>query len=82
MLFEETNRKLTKKEDFSFINIEVNFYVGLTANRTPRRKEIERKQSLDIERWLKNKFREGCHKMQENFEAKDTSKNGVVSVCT
>ncbi|KAK3091339.1 hypothetical protein FSP39_019098 [Pinctada imbricata] len=53
--------------------------IGLTSTRTPRRKEIERKQSLDIERWLKNKFREGCHNLQEAFEAKDKSNNGVVT---
>ncbi|XP_056017223.1 EF-hand calcium-binding domain-containing protein 6-like isoform X8 [Ostrea edulis] len=52
---------------------------GPSSNRTPRKKEIERKQSLDIERWLKNKFREGCHQMQEAFEAKDPSNTGVVS---
>ncbi|XP_062594351.1 EF-hand calcium-binding domain-containing protein 6-like isoform X4 [Saccostrea cucullata] len=52
---------------------------GPSSNRTPRKKEIERKQSLDIERWLKSKFREGCHQMQEAFEAKDASNKGVVS---
>lgn len=52
---------------------------GPSSNRTPRKKEIERKQSLDIERWLKNKFREGCHQMQEAFEAKDPTNSGVVS---
>ncbi|XP_061196187.1 EF-hand calcium-binding domain-containing protein 6-like isoform X2 [Saccostrea echinata] len=52
---------------------------GPSSNRTPRKKEIERKQSLDIERWLKSKFREGCHQMQEAFEAKDSSNKGVVS---
>lgn len=51
---------------------------GPSSNRTPRKKEIERKQSLDIERWLKNKFREGCHQMQEAFEAKDPTNSGVV----
>lgn len=52
---------------------------GPSSNRTPRKKEIERKRSLDIERWLKNKFREGCHQMQEAFEAKDPTNSGVVS---
>lgn len=47
--------------------------------RTPRRKEIERKQSLDIERWLKNKFREGFMTMREAFEQKDTKNEGQVS---
>lgn len=49
------------------------------SSRTPRKKEIERKQSLDIERWLKNKFREGCVNMKEAFEAKDAKNNGLVS---
>ncbi|KAL5018758.1 hypothetical protein ScPMuIL_004480 [Solemya velum] len=48
-------------------------------SRTPRRKEIERKQSLDIERWLKSKFREGCNKMRYAFEDKDPESKGVVS---
>ncbi|XP_062594350.1 EF-hand calcium-binding domain-containing protein 6-like isoform X3 [Saccostrea cucullata] len=62
----KTGKKVTVKE-------------GPSSNRTPRKKEIERKQSLDIERWLKSKFREGCHQMQEAFEAKDASNKGVVS---
>lgn len=49
------------------------------SSRTPRKKEIERKQSLDIERWLKNKFREGCLSMKEGFEERDAKNNGLVS---
>lgn len=52
---------------------------GGNSNRSPRRKEIERKQSLDVERWLKNKFREGLHNMREAFEAKDEKNAGVVA---
>ncbi|OWF42398.1 EF-hand calcium-binding domain-containing protein 6-like isoform X2 [Mizuhopecten yessoensis] len=52
---------------------------GGNSNRSPRRKEIERKQSLDVERWMKNKFREGCHNMKEAFEAKDEKNSGVVA---
>ena len=48
------------------------------SKRTPRRKEIERKQSMDIERWLKNKFREGFANMREAFEFKDTKNTGTV----
>ena len=47
--------------------------------RTPRKKEIERKQQLNIENWLKNKFREGFFSMREAFENKDPDKSGVVS---
>lgn len=48
------------------------------SKRTPRRKEIERKQSLDIEKWLKNKFREGFANMREAFEFKDPKNTGTV----
>lgn len=51
-------------------------------HRTPRRKEIERKQQLDVERWLKDKFREGFYSMRKKFEEKDTEKNGIVSTDT
>ncbi|KAL3877258.1 hypothetical protein ACJMK2_034991 [Sinanodonta woodiana] len=49
-----------------------------SSKRTPRRKEIERKQSLDVENWLKNKFREGFLQMREAFESKDTEVKGTV----
>ena len=48
------------------------------SKRTPRRKEIERKQSLDVEKWLKNKFREGFANMREAFEFKDPKNTGTV----
>lgn len=48
------------------------------SKRTPRRKEVERRQQLDVERWLKNKFREGFANMREAFEAKDTKSEGTV----
>ncbi|KAL8618778.1 hypothetical protein ACOMHN_000206 [Nucella lapillus] len=49
------------------------------SSRTPRRKEVERRQQLDVERWLKDKFREGFFSMRKAFEDKDTSSKGVVS---
>ena len=49
------------------------------SGRTPKRKEAERQRSLDIERWLKGKFREGFVKMRDCFEACDTKKTGSVS---
>ncbi|XP_050394782.1 EF-hand calcium-binding domain-containing protein 6 [Patella vulgata] len=49
------------------------------GQRTPKKREVERKQQLDIERWLKDKFREGFFDMKEAFEKKDTENNGVVS---
>lgn len=57
-----------------------NCFWTVTSSRTPRKKEIERKQSLDVERWLKNKFREGCVQMKDAFEARDAKNNGLVSV--
>lgn len=51
-------------------------YIG---SQSPRRKETERQRSLNIERWLKNKFREGFHGMKTAFEEIDTDKTGVVS---
>jgi len=49
-----------------------------SSKRTPRRKEIERRQQIDVERWLKNKFREGFATMREAFEAKDPKNDGSV----
>ncbi|ESO99600.1 hypothetical protein LOTGIDRAFT_238765 [Lottia gigantea] len=50
-----------------------------SSSRTPKRREVERRQQLDIERWLKDKFREGFFNMKESFEVKDIDKSGVVS---
>lgn len=63
-----------------FIVMMPNCFWTVTSSRTPRKKEIERKQSLDVERWLKNKFREGCVQMKDAFEARDAKNNGLVSV--
>ena len=49
-----------------------------TADSSPRKKETARQRSIDIERWLKNKFREGFHGMKSAFEDIDTEKSGVV----
>nr|XP_042697966.1 EF-hand calcium-binding domain-containing protein 6-like isoform X3 [Chrysemys picta bellii] len=40
--------------------------------------EWERRASLDIERWLKDKFREGFRNMKEEFEKHDPQKTGKV----
>lgn len=57
-------------------------YCPITASpgRTPKKKEVERKQSLDIERWLKSKFREGCANMREVFLSKDAKNSGLVRI--
>ena len=48
------------------------------SSRPMRKKEAERQRSLDIERWLKSKFREGFTQMKANFEKADEKK---VQVC-
>ncbi|XP_055487999.1 EF-hand calcium-binding domain-containing protein 6 [Leucoraja erinacea] len=40
--------------------------------------ELERKASLDIEKWLKDKFREGYNLMKEAFEKYDIERTGKV----
>merc|ERR1712226_242870 len=44
-----------------------------------RKKEAERQRSIDIERWLKDKFREGFKNMKVKFESKDPKKSGMVN---
>uniref|UniRef100_UPI00398F3BE9 EF-hand calcium-binding domain-containing protein 6 n=1 Tax=Pristiophorus japonicus TaxID=55135 RepID=UPI00398F3BE9 len=46
--------------------------------RTLTKAEHERKASLDIEKWLKDKFREGYNLMKEEFEKYDTEETGKV----
>ncbi|XP_044146300.1 EF-hand calcium-binding domain-containing protein 6-like isoform X1 [Bufo gargarizans] len=40
--------------------------------------ELERKASLNIEKWLKDKFREGFRSMKEEFEKRDPQRIGKV----
>ena len=47
--------------------------------RSPRKLEVERRQQLDIERWLKNKFREGFSDMKHAFMEVDLDKTGRLS---
>ncbi|XP_041364639.1 EF-hand calcium-binding domain-containing protein 6-like [Gigantopelta aegis] len=47
--------------------------------RSPRRKEKERQNQIDIEIWLKEKFREGFFNMKAEFEKKDSEMKGIVS---
>ncbi|XP_015764161.1 PREDICTED: EF-hand calcium-binding domain-containing protein 6-like [Acropora digitifera] len=46
---------------------------------SPRKLEMERKQSLDVERWLKRKFREGFSDMKHAFMELDLDRIGQVS---
>ncbi|XP_071132204.1 EF-hand calcium-binding domain-containing protein 6-like isoform X4 [Mytilus edulis] len=81
----ENGRLSPINESFSFsssmssLNSRMPSMILVTSSRTPRKKEIERKQSLDVERWLKNKFREGCVQMKDAFEARDAKNNGLVT---
>ncbi|XP_072038422.1 EF-hand calcium-binding domain-containing protein 6-like [Amphiura filiformis] len=50
----------------------------ISPRRSLRRAEVERKKSMDVERWLKDKFREGCTKMRREFEALDKAKKGEI----
>ncbi|XP_032219247.2 EF-hand calcium-binding domain-containing protein 6 [Nematostella vectensis] len=46
--------------------------------RSPRKLEVERKVQLDIERWLKRKFREGFSDMKHAFMELDLDRTGRV----
>ncbi|XP_028399843.1 EF-hand calcium-binding domain-containing protein 6-like [Dendronephthya gigantea] len=48
--------------------------------RSPRKLEPERLHSLDVERWLKKKFREGCSEMKHAFQEIDLDRMGRVSI--
>ena len=48
--------------------------------RSPRKLESERLHSLDVERWLKKKFREGCSDMKHAFQEIDLDRTGRVTV--
>ncbi|XP_070545330.1 EF-hand calcium-binding domain-containing protein 6-like [Ptychodera flava] len=48
------------------------------SGRKLKKIEIERAKSLNVERWLKNKFREGCSSMSGEFVKLDTDKTGEV----
>lgn len=50
-----------------------------TVVKSPRRLETERSQSLDVERWLKKKFREGCSEMRHAFQEIDLDRTGRVT---
>lgn len=44
-----------------------------------RKNEMERQRSLNIERWLKDKFREGYVSMKSAFYNSDTAHTGLVN---
>ncbi|KAG8592119.1 hypothetical protein GDO81_000416 [Engystomops pustulosus] len=50
----------------------------VVQSREMSRAELERKASLNIEKWLKDKFREGFRSMKEEFERHDPQRIGKV----
>ncbi|KAG9479862.1 hypothetical protein GDO78_011737 [Eleutherodactylus coqui] len=52
--------------------------VPVVHSREMSRAELERKASLSIEKWLKDKFREGFRSMKEEFERHDPQRIGKV----
>ena len=54
------------------------FYLVSGSGRALKRKEADRQRSLDIERWLKKKFREGFVNMKNSFEELDPDNTGMV----
>ena len=53
----------------------------IIANRELKPYEIERRTSISIERWLKDKFREGFKQLKKEFIREDTESTGKVSSC-
>ena len=51
---------------------------AVSRNRSPRKKEVERQRSLNVERWLKKKFREGFRDMKEAFARHEKDADGMV----
>ncbi|XP_067930729.1 EF-hand calcium-binding domain-containing protein 6-like, partial [Watersipora subatra] len=43
-----------------------------------RRKEADRQRSLDTERWLKNKFRQGFHDLKSSFLQNPNARDGMI----
>ncbi|PIK49807.1 putative EF-hand calcium-binding domain-containing protein 6-like [Apostichopus japonicus] len=50
-----------------------------SPRRSLKQSEMERTKSLDVERWLKDKFREGCKNMKKEFETLDNERKGMVA---
>ena len=59
------------------INLIILAYI-LAAIKPTRKKEADRMRSLNIERWLKKKFREGFATMKVAFEKEDEKNEGMV----
>lgn len=51
----------------------------VNSSRGLKRREVERNISISIEKWLKNKFREGFKALRAEFKREDTQNTGKVS---
>ena len=60
-------------------NLEKERIAKTTELKSPRKLEAERTRSLDVERWLKKKFREGCSEMKHAFQEIDLDRTGRVT---
>ncbi|XP_071952395.1 EF-hand calcium-binding domain-containing protein 6-like [Antedon mediterranea] len=49
-----------------------------SPRRTLKKSEVDRAKSLDVENWLKNKFREGFKKMKKEFSNRDPQGTGEI----
>ena len=49
------------------------------GQRSPRKLELDRKASLDVERWLRRKFRDGFSDMKHAFMEVDLDRTGRVN---
>ncbi|KAJ8023054.1 EF-hand calcium-binding domain-containing protein 6 [Holothuria leucospilota] len=49
-----------------------------SPRRSLKKSDVERTKSLDVERWLKDKFRIGCKNMKKEFELLDEERKGTV----
>jgi len=53
-----------------------------STGRSLRPSESQRRTSIDIEKWLKNKFRQGFQEMRAEFRRGDQEKTGkVIPIC-
>ncbi|XP_078252932.1 EF-hand calcium-binding domain-containing protein 6 [Rhinoraja longicauda] len=65
------NNEGSAQRSYDQISFEDSRIFSPALTRTLSKAELERKASLDIEKWLKDKFREGYNLMKEAFEKYD-----------
>ncbi|XP_069756339.1 EF-hand calcium-binding domain-containing protein 6 [Narcine bancroftii] len=72
------NNEVSARRSYDQMSLEDSRLFTPGMSRTLSKAEQERKASLDIEKWLKDKFREGYNLMKEEFEKYDTERTGKV----